>query len=172
MPSSIMICQNFHLRFSILIRFNQQDIFYCIPYEHGHIAICKIVITVEWHIDLPIYGSIFMSKAKVWCFCTHILRSIYLALGVGNRSIMTPSAIIKNDVPFLGPELMADTIILSLTEAWPKISSLHVDQPDSLLNIIPRSFMTEHCYLWIIRRKLKMTQPMCISKYIMKFTSV
>ena len=145
-----MIYQNFHFRIAILLRLDQQNIFHRITNKQGHITICKIMVTVEWHINLSIYISIFMGKPKVRCFRADILRGIYLLFRIRNRSIMTATAIVKNNITFLGPEFMTNTIILILTETWPEISSLHMNQPDSLLNIIPRPLVTEHRNLRII----------------------
>lgn len=69
---------------------------------------------------------------------------------------MTCAAVVKDDIPIAGPEFMSDTVIRSLAEAGNGLSGFRVQNPDALIDIIPRTFMTEHTDVRIIRRKLKM----------------
>ena len=79
---------------------------------------------------------------------------------------MARPAVIKDDVSISGPEFMADTVIRSLTETGNRFSGFGVENPDTLIHIIPRSLMTEHADVIVIRGKLKMAQLMGITENI------
>ena len=81
-------------------------------------------------------------------------------------------AVIKDDVSIPCPEFMADTVIRSLTETGNRFSGFDVENPDALIHIIPRSLMTEHADVIVIRGKLKMAQLMGITKYIADIPAV
>lgn len=85
---------------------------------------------------------------------------------------MARPAVIKDDVSIPCPEFMADTVIRSLTETGNRFSGFGVENPDTLIHIIPRSLMTEHADVIVIRGKLKMAQLMGITENIADIPAV